>query len=608
MSVFESSASHLDFDPTQLKQKYAEERAKRVRADGNAQYRAAFKEFPNLLGDPWDQKDVARAPLVEDIEVLVVGAGMSGIMTAGRLRHAGIDNIRIIDKAGDFGGTWYWNRYPGAACDTESYVYMPWLEEVGYMPTEKYAKGPELFEYFKSMARHFGLYENACFKTKARSMTWDEEIDRWIVKTDQGDEFRARFICLCAGSLAQPKLPDVQGVENFKGHMFLTCRWDYKYTGGSPSDPQLVNLRDKRVAIIGTGCTAIQAAPSLAEWSKHLFVYQRTPSMVNYRGNQKTDSNWAENLKPGWQEERVLNFEAYMLNAMGMEDLVADGWTDLARKLSNLEEIARLKGDTSLGPAELAQLADFRKMEEARARVADVVENPATAESLKPYYNVHCKRPAFHDEFLPTFNRKNVTLVHTDGGGVQRITENGIVANGHENQVDCIIFSTGFEALSMTYRAGEFGVFGVDGKSLESKWGKEFKSLHGVFTRGFPNMMVIGQIRDGGGSFNATFPFSRQAIHVAEVIKRSLERNATRIEVTEKAEDGWAEKMREKAPPLGNFLAECTPGYLNNEGNYQETSLRTSLYGGGALEYAKIIEDWRKDGMEADLQMAFDGK
>ena len=605
MTAVAQAKGPLGFDPKALKQKYAEERAKRMRPEGTAQYRPVSDAYPEMLEDPFDRTPFSRAPVSEDVDVLVVGAGMSGIMTAGALRKAGVNNLRIIDGAADFGGTWYWNRYPGAACDTEAYIYMPWLEETGYVPSEKYARGHELLEYFKRLGRHLGLDERAYFKTKARRMAWDDSGARWIVTTDRGDAIRARFICLCSGNLAQPKLPGVAGIDEFKGKMFLTSRWDYEYTGGSPDKPELTKLKDKRVAIIGTGCTSVQAVPILAQWCKRLLVFQRTPSMINHRGNRATDEQWVSTLGPGWQDERMRNFEVCVMTPVDAKvDLVNDGWTSLARNLADVGSFDALDPSDQTQLAELYQLADFKTMEEARARVSELVRDEAAAENLKPYFNVHCKRPTFHDEFLPAFNNYNVELVDTTGKGVERITGKGVVAGGKTHEVDCIIFATGFEALTMCYRTGEFEVLGVGGKSLEDKWSKRFRTLHGVFTHNFPNMAVIGQVRDGAGSFNATFPFSLQASHVGEVFGKCLKNGTDRIEVTRESEDNWARVMREKLPPLGDFLAECTPGYLNNEGDADQPALRTALYGGGTIEYGQILDDWRIGGIARDTMQS----
>ena len=600
-------AAARNIDPQKLKEKYAEERNKRLNSAAGRKYTLAKDNGQDLMQDLWPQSQIDRPPLSEKIDVLVVGGGMSGIMTAVRLIQNGVTDIRLLERGGDFGGTWYWNQYPGAACDTESSIYMPFLDDTGYVPTEKYAGQPELQSYLKTLANQMGVTPRALFDTKAQTLTWDEDRQRWIVRTDRNDEFSARFIALCAGALSQPKIPAIEGSGTFKGRMFLNSRWDYGYTGGSPADPQLVKLHDKRVGIIGTGCSAVQSIPHLAAWAKELYVFQRTPSMVNYRGNVKTDPEWAKTLKPGWQEERMNNFEDCLFNAVGTPiDLVADGWTDLARSLSNFEAAKGILGETVSDLAALMQVADFLTMEKHREGIEQIVTDKATAEALKPYFNVNCKRPTFHDEYLPAFNRPNVTLVDTAGKGVERITPEGVVVDGKLFEVDCIIFATGFEVFSLTYVTGEYCVTGRGGQSLQEKWSKQFSTLHGMLTHGFPNMVLVGHMRDGGGSTNSNFPFHHQSAQAAYIIKKTIEDGASSFEVTEEGENRWRQAIREKMPPIQQFLAECTPGYLNNEGHVDESALRLSIYGGGSIEYAKILKKWRSEGIERDLEFTRD--
>jgi cyclohexanone monooxygenase len=327
--------------------------------------------------------------------------------------------------------------------------------------------------------------------------------------------------------------------------------------------------------------------------------------MVNYRANAKTDPEWAKTLQPGWQEKRMNNFEECLLNPTeAAEDLVADAWTELARSMANLDQAKAALGDASADAAELMEIADFLTMAGNWERVDQIVTDKATADALKAYYYVNCKRPTFHDEYLAAFNRPNVTLVHTDGQGVERIVPEGVVVGGQLFEVDCIIFATGFEVFTHTYVTGEYTVKGVGGQSLEDKWSKDFCTLHGMLTHGFPNMVLVGHMRDGGGTTNSNFPFHHQATQVANIIKRTIDAGASSFDVTKEAEDGWRRAMREKMPPIHKFLADCTPGYLNNEGHVDDSALRLSIYGGGSIEYASILEAWRAgDGFERDLKL-----
>ena len=571
------TAAH-PIDPAKLREKYVAERNKRLNSRVGRSYKLAKDQPKELIDALWSKAVLNRAPMEEEFDVLVVGGGMSGIMTAGRLVQQGVTNLRLLERGSDFGGTWFWNQYPGAACDTESYIYMPFLDETGYVPTRKYARQPELQSYLKHLANLMDVAPRAFFNTKAQSFTWDEDSQRWTVETDAGDVFRARFIALCAGSLSQPKLPDIEGLGSFAGKMFLNSRWDYGYTGGTPEGPQLTKLADKRVAMVGTGCSAVQAIPHLAKWTKELFVFQRTPSMVNYRGDVETDPEWAKDLKPGWQVERMNNFEDCLFKPQDVAvDLVQDGWTDIARSLSNLDNAKAILGETVSDIAELMQVADYLKVEDYRQRVQGIVRDEATAEALKTYYNVNCKRPTFHDEYLPSFNRPNVSLVDVAEGGIERIVPEGIVASGKIYEVDCIIFATGFEAFSRTYVTGEYTVTGRNGQTLEEKWNRKFATLHGVLTNGFPNMVLVGHMRDGGGSTNSNFPFHHQSIYAAKLIRKTMDSGAASFDVTEEAEHGWRAQMRAKAPPIQEFLADCTPGYLNNEGHVDEHGFTVNL-------------------------------
>ncbi|SVC11984.1 uncharacterized protein METZ01_LOCUS264838, partial [marine metagenome] len=415
--------SDLDYDPVALRDRYREERDKRLRPDGNEQYVEVIGDFAHFLDDPYPDEKISREALNDDVDVVVIGGGFGGLQAGARLRDAGIQDIRVIEKGGDFGGTWYWNRYPGAQCDIESYIYLPLLEELGYVPKEKYAFAKEILDYSQAIGRHYDLYDNALFQTEVTEMRWDEERSRWIVSTNRGDQVNARFVAMANGPLNRPKLPGIPGITDFEGHTFHTSRWDYEYTGGGP-EGGLEKLRDKRVAVIGTGATAIQSVPFVGETAEQLYVFQRTPSSVDVRGNSATDEAWAEGLEPGWHRHRMENFNALVSGVPQAEDLVDDGWTDLIGKmLQRFREGADGSG-RSIG--EIMEIANFDKMNEIRDRVDELVEDPAVAESLKPYYQMFCKRPTFNDEYLPTFNRPNVELVDTEGQGVDRITERGL--------------------------------------------------------------------------------------------------------------------------------------------------------------------------------------
>ena len=592
-------AQGLAFDPDALRRRYDEERVKRLRAEGNEQYIEVAGHFARYLEDPYVE-EVVRDPLVDETDVVVIGGGFGGLLAGARLRQAGISNLRIIEKGGDFGGTWYWNRYPGAMCDVEAYIYLPLLEEVGYVPKEKYCHAPEILAHSRAIGEHFDLYTNAMFQTEVTELRWDESDMRWIISTNRGDRMRAKFVCMANGPLHRPKLPGIPGIETFSGHTFHTSRWDYAYTGGN-SDGGLVGLRGKRVGIIGTGATAVQCIPHLGEHADQLFVFQRTPSSIDVRNNRPTDPEWAASLQPGWQKRRMENFNTLVSGGFEAEDMVNDGWTDIIGKLL----IMFRQGEADMSPEGLStsvELADFEKMEQVRARVDTIVANAATAEALKPFYRQFCKRPCFHDEYLDTFNRPTVGLVDTHGRGVERITEKGIVANGVEYELDCIIYATGFEVGTDYTRRSGYELFGRNGATLTDKWADGASTLHGMHSRGFPNCFIFSNIQSG---FTVNFPhmLDEQGKHLAYILRHAFENNVSTIEADPDAEAAWVETIVELSTANQKFLEACTPGYYNNEGKPAERSLRNGSYGGGSVAFITLLEEWRVDGKFAGLEI-----
>ena len=589
----------LGFDPDALRDKYRVERDKRLREDANDQYNEIKGEFSNFIEDPYITVDIDREPFTDEVEVAIIGGGFGGLIAGARLSELGFEDIRIIEKGGDFGGTWYWNRYPGAACDTEAYIYLPLLEELDYVPSQKYAHAPEILSHSKNIAEKYGLYENACLQTEVTGMQWDALASRWVIQTNRQDRFKAKFVIMSNGPLHRPKLPGIEGINSFNGHTFHTSRWDYEYTGGD-SNGALEGLRDKRVAIIGTGATAVQCTPHVGEAARQLYVFQRTPSSIDVRANRKTDPEWAASLKPGWQKERMDNFNILCSGGVVEEDLVKDGWTEIIR---NLISMANYRGeDTNWDEVpQLMEIADFQKMEQIRARAAELVEDPKTAESLKPFYRQFCKRPCFHDSYLQTFNRDTVELVDTNGQGVERITQRGVVAGGREYEVDCIIFATGFEVGTSYVRRSGYDVTGLDGINLSDKWAEGMRTLHGVMTSGFPNLFIISNSQAG---FTTNFPHAMDETsqHIGYILNECRKDNVASIDVEKEAEDKWVEEIIGVSRFASDFQESCTPGYYNNEGKPNPKSVQNGPYGKGSRPYFRITAAWREEGNMAGIK------
>ena len=594
----------LGFDPDALAQRYAAERDKRIRADAEAQFVQLSHDLPftnkYLEDDPYC-KALDRAPLKDQREVIVIGGGWVGMLTAARLVEAGISNVRIVESGGDFGGTWYWNRYPGAQCDIESYSYLPLLEETGYVPKLRFSYASEIYEHAQRIGRHFDLYKDAVFQTWVTELRWLEDESMWLVATNRGDEMRARHVCLGTGPANRPRLPGIPGVEKFKGHSFHTCRWDYDYTGGGP-DGGLTGLADKTVAIIGTGATAVQCVPALGAGAKQLYVFQRTPSSVDVRNNAETDPEWAKNLKPGWQKERQKKFGEAFLGGPIDPAFADDGWTRLTR---NVTELANQTAGKVPG---LLQIADFKTMEEIRGLVDDTVKDPDVAEKLKAYYNQFCKRPTFNDFYLDTFNQPNVELVDVSATqGVEAITENGIIANDKEYAVDCIVYASGFEITSSYERRLGIPIFGIGGESIYEHWREGMRTMHGLMVSGFPNLFLCG----GGFVFqlgaNYAHGIDVQAGHVAYTITELGSRGVKAANVSITAEERWiADQLETKGGGfvLGGSPDTCTPGYYNQEGTTQRyRDVRRETYSKGVGAYMKLLRQWREDGELEGLEL-----
>lgn len=599
-----------DIDIDALRQKYAQERAKRLRPEGSGQYLELTDDFADFSEvDPYTPV-TERDPVIETADVVILGGGFAGLLAGAYLKKAGVEGVRVIEMAGDFGGVWYWNRFPGIQCDNDAYCYIPMLEELGFMPSKKFADGAEILGHCRNIGKHFGLYDGALFSTQVRELLWDERSERWLIATDRGDEIRARFVVMAQGSYNRPKLPGIPGIKDFTGHVFHSARWDYDYTGGN-ADGGLHKLADKRVALVGTGATGVQLVPHLGRDAQQLYVFQRTPSSVDERANTPTDPAWAASLQPGWQEERKRNFHnwsPFVGVVFGEPDLVCDFWTELGRNMS--ARIAASEDPASLGIEQIMAIReeeDFKIMERLRRRIDTLVSDPGTAEALKPYYRFMCKRPCSSDSYLSAFNRPNVTLVDVaESRGVERLTKTGIVANGIEYEVDCVIFASGFEiSTEISRRYAIDSIAGRDGLSLFDYWHDSYRTLHGMTSRGFPNLFFTGFIQ-GGVSANTTAMFEQQAEHIAYIISEAQNRGATTVEPSQDGQDAWVRTVRELAIDNSAFELTCTPGYYNNEGRGSAEgngSFLGDFYAPGFYAFDDLLTQWRAAGTLEGLEL-----
>ena len=588
------------FDPAALARKYAEERQKRIENGDRTSHDDPGVLFPELNQDPWASAPIERAAITEEVDALTTGCGIAGLTAAAHLVKAGVTNIRMIDAASDFGGTWYWNRYPGVRCDLEAYIYLPLLEEIGTIPSERYAGGAEIRAHLQKLARHFGLYEKALFQTRILSATWDEPSARWHVHTHRGDLIKARFLLGTSGFLHKPKIPNLPGLSDFKCKIIHPSRWDANYTGGD-SRGDLEGLKGKRVGLIGTGATGIQILPHVAQYAEAAYLFQRTPAPVNARNNHATDVDWFKSLKPGWYDERSDNFEATTSGVPVDADLVDDCWTHAAKRLFGAT--SSVKPDDGMSIGEALQLYDYDLMESLRSRIDAVVQDSKTAEALKPWYNLFCKRPLYADDYLEAFNNPNVHLIETEGRGVEHVTETGVIVNGQHYELDCLILASGFKVGAYDAQTTTFPIIGRNGIPLSESWAQDIHSLHGLWVHGYPNFQLVGTVIHAALSFNYTWFATEQAAHAATLISTCLKEGVASMEVTAEAERAWGDLIEEKRMDRTAFNAACTPGFYNNEGDASKPGLPDRCYGGGGFAYVALTRAWRNGGFRQDTKI-----
>ena len=582
----------MEFDPEVVHARYRAERDKRL-VPGRTSIRdlTSGETAASYRADPFTPY-ISRDAVTDDPDVVIVGGGIAGILAGAHLRKAGIKRIRIIDQAGGIGGTWYWNRYPGVMCDVESYQYLPMLEELGYIPSRRYAFGEEIRQHLQAIADRFDLESDALFHTGVTQAVWDDDAVRWTVHTDRGDHLSCRYYVLAVGILNLLKLPAIAGMDDFAGRAFHTARWDYDFTGGSPGQP-MTGLGDKVVALIGTGASGLQCLPPLAEAAKHVYVFQRTPSAIGVRGNRPTDPSFAASLAPGWQKARMDNFQSIMLGRPVETDLTGDGWTQHYAAVQNPPRRKGMSVDEFLRSAEEL---DFAIMEEHRHRIDELVRKPDVAAALKPYYRYLCKRPCFHDEYFDAYNRDNVTLIDCPAG-IERITAQGPVVGGQQYDVDGIVYATGFEAevTPLPRRVGH-DVIGRGGISLAEKWSDGAATLFGMTSCGFPNMFVMpapGQ--QSVVTVNYTQLAELGAEFVAGVVALLDERGVRRFDVDEAAEADWIRQIVETFVDPSAVMSACTPSRLNNEGDPGGTRPRDTNFGrgfGDFFAYRELLQGW----------------
>ncbi|KAH7130024.1 monooxygenase [Dendryphion nanum] len=623
----------------QAHQRYDEERERRLRTDGIEQYIdlsvSDSKEVSEFLEDPWvgseKVKDLKTLFPNDRCKLLILGAGWGGLQYAFQMIQKGMnaEDIRIVDIAAGFGGTWYWNRYPGLKCDIESYCYIPLLEETGHVPSQRYASGEEIRLQSGYVAQKWGVADNAVFQTKAERMVWNEHVKEWSVELAQkrkGEDvqtlrIQASFVATVNGVLNYPKIPDIAGLFTYKGDIFHSSRWNYAITGGSPAHPSLTKLEGKRVAIVGTGATAVQIVPHLAQWAEHLYVVQRTPAAVDHFEQRQTDPQWFRKevaSQPGWQRERHRNFHQHLTTEkQPATNLVNDGWT----RAVGMVAIA----GNQYGPKDPAGLPEYMKklhdldlprQDRIRRRVEEEVHDAAVAEKLKAWYPTWCKRPAFSDDYLTTFNRANVTLLDTDGKGLDRFGEDCIFIGDKSYTVDVVIFATGFRApfTGSPAQKANMDIIGRQGVSMDEEWARNGPSTqHGVMDHNFPNLFLSGPWQASNSPnylFNVGI-LAKLAAHIWGEADCKAKGGGFAVSPSAEAAEKWGACVLMNSVPMAAIIG-CTPGYFNVEGTLdrvpaeqQPLLARSGLWGNGIEDFVRIVNGWIKDNNLAGMEIQY---
>ncbi|MBB5914882.1 cation diffusion facilitator CzcD-associated flavoprotein CzcO [Nocardia transvalensis] len=451
-----------------------------------------------------------------DHEVIIVGSGFSGIGAAITLREAGFDDFLIVDEADGVGGTWHWNTYPGIAVDIPSFSYQYSFEQSSDW-SRVYAPGRELKAYAERCADKYGLRPRIRFSTTIADAEFDAAQDIWRLRTTDGDELTARYVIAATGVLTRPKLPDIPGVDTFAGLTMHTSRWDHAQ-----------DLSGKRVAIIGTGASAIQVIPTIAPDVDHLTVFQRTPIWCLPRPDTTLPAPVRLALR-------------YLPGGKAVSRLASQTFVELTFPLS-AHYYSKLP---------LAKLGERTGLAHLRNQVHD----PAIREKLTPRYALGCKRPGFSNEYLATFNRDNV-LLETDP--IAEITPTGVrTASGADHAADVLILATGFKVME----AGNmptFGLRGLDGLDLEKWWNENrLQAYEGVSVPGFPNFFsIIGPYGYNGSSYFTLIEM--QTHHILRLLRRSRSLGTTRVEVTREANDRYFREMLNRREGQVFWQDSCT--------------------------------------------------
>lgn len=529
----------------------------------------------------------------QEIDAAVIGAGFAGLYMLYRLRALGF-SARIYEAASGVGGTWFWNRYPGARCDVESleysYSFSEELQEEWHW-TERYASQPEILRYLNYVTDRFGLRRDIQFDTRVTSAAFDKISNRWTIQTDHGDQVRAKYCVMATGCLSVPKMPEYKGVDTFRGRWYHTGQW--------PKEE--VDFTGQRVGVVGTGSSGIQATPIIAQQAAHLFVFQRTPNFSipahNAALSPRVARDWEANRTVYWQQARNSAF-----------GLLIDQGVKSALEVSSEERQTEYERRWQRGGlAMYGAFADLLYNSEAndtaaefvRSKIRSVVHDPAVAEVLAPKdYPLGTKRMCVDTDYYETFNRDNVTLIDTRCTPIEEITPAGVRTSEAEYMLDSLVFATGFDA--MTGALSKIDIWGRDGASLKQKWSAGPRTYLGVTIAGFPNFFLITGPGSPSVFSNMVVSIEQHVDWITHLLAHAREQRLASIEATQNAEDAWVAHVNEVGDatlfPLANswYMGANVPGkprvfmpYIGGFATYRQKCDEVAEHGYEGFEFCR---------------------
>jgi len=481
---------------------------------------------------------------IKSYDVVVIGAGFAGMYMLHRLRQQGLDT-KVFEAGDDVGGTWYWNRYPGARCDVESmeysYQFDPDLQQE-WEWSERYAPQPEILEYARHVADRFGLREDIQFETRVEALDYDEESATWLVSTADGSQCRCNFVVAATGCLSVPNVPQINGMDTFAGEIYHTGNWPHRE----------IDFSGKRVGVIGTGSSGIQSIPLIAEQAAELYVFQRSPNYSVPAQNGPLDPELQRRIKARYAELREQNKQ--MMAGFGARHPRNEGYVmemspeQREQQLERHWQLGGLLFTTAFGDTFLDREANEVAAEFVRNKIRQVVEDPEVAAKLCPDSTIFCKRLCADTGYFETFNRDNVELVDLNDSPIETITTGGLRTAAREYQLDCIVLATGFDA--MTGALNRIAIRGRGGRTLKEKWEDGPRTYLGIETAGFPNLFLITGPGSPSVLTNMLPSIEHHVEFIADCIGYMRSSGLRRVEADAAAEDTWVEHV--------NSLAETT--------------------------------------------------